>query len=397
MGVGPISTAALDMAAHLGDDTDAHDATAISLAPITGLGNPANVQSALAAIPSRYGPGRVDGPSGSKPTIAGGFEANAIASDIIAGFIGGGGTLNRENVIGGQYANVNTNVSNLPTITGTVANYSAIVGGYDNVANGLMSMIGGAHNRTHQDSTHGTIGGGSSNSITAGDYGTIGGGEVNTVSGTDATIAGGSTNTASGAYSFTAGQNNTVSGAGAVALGSANTVAGASAVALGQNHTAPANYSAAIGRGAVTRSQGQVAISSQERAAPGDSQGWFGVLRRTTTDATISTLGVAGGNTGHTVQDGESLAFRAIIVARESTTGDSKQWEVIGLVRKEVGSNSAFIGTPTITSSFASAGAAAWTITAVANSSVGGWGFRGTGEVGKTIQWVAMVWAVEVI
>lgn len=56
MGVGPISTAALDMAAHLGDDTDAHDATAISLAPITGLGNPANVQSALAAIPSRYAP-----------------------------------------------------------------------------------------------------------------------------------------------------------------------------------------------------------------------------------------------------------------------------------------------------------------------------------------------------
>jgi hypothetical protein len=46
------TTAALT--AHLDDTTDAHDASAISLTPIAALGNPANVQEALAAVPGRF-------------------------------------------------------------------------------------------------------------------------------------------------------------------------------------------------------------------------------------------------------------------------------------------------------------------------------------------------------
>jgi hypothetical protein len=46
------TTAALT--AHLDDTTDAHDASAISLTPIAALGNPANVQDALAAVPGRF-------------------------------------------------------------------------------------------------------------------------------------------------------------------------------------------------------------------------------------------------------------------------------------------------------------------------------------------------------
>jgi hypothetical protein len=50
------AAAAEGLAAHLAATTDAHDASAISLTPIAALGNPANVQDALAAVPGRFTP-----------------------------------------------------------------------------------------------------------------------------------------------------------------------------------------------------------------------------------------------------------------------------------------------------------------------------------------------------
>jgi hypothetical protein len=49
------AAAAEGLAAHLADTTDAHDASAISLAPIAALGSPANVQDAMASLPGRFG------------------------------------------------------------------------------------------------------------------------------------------------------------------------------------------------------------------------------------------------------------------------------------------------------------------------------------------------------
>jgi hypothetical protein len=341
---------------------------------------------------------RAYGGSITSDNLIAGHPDNAVASDLGAATISGGGNTNGENIIGGDGSvTVNTDAPNVAS-TGTGADYSIITGGYDNVAGGLASVISGFHNYTASTGvTHGTIGGGSVNRVTAGDYGTIGGGTDNEVGATDATIAGGSGNVADGAYSFTAGQNNTVSASGAAALGSANTVTGTSSVAVGQLHTVEGNYSSAFGRGGRARTYGQRVHSSNERTATGDTQASSVVVNRSTTDATVSTLGVTGGNTVHKVLDDQTVAFTAIVVAREAATGDSAMFEVKGLMSKEVGANSSAIGTPTITQLFASAAATSWAVTASLSSSVGSMSLRCQGQASKSIEWVGRIDMVEVL
>jgi lysophospholipase L1-like esterase len=74
------TTAALT--AHLDDTTDAHDASAISLTPIAALGNPANVQEALAAVPGRFLP---QGPLDGRRWIIVGDSNSALGTATIGG------------------------------------------------------------------------------------------------------------------------------------------------------------------------------------------------------------------------------------------------------------------------------------------------------------------------
>jgi hypothetical protein len=389
-----------DVAAHIADTTDAHDASAISVTPAGNLAA-SDVQTALTElqtdVDTRAIGSVIDGASGSRPSVLGGHAGNAIASDIIAGVITGGGTDFRENVIGGQYDNVNTPTTNLPTVLGTVANYSSIEGGYDNVANGLMSVIHGAHNRTHQDSTHPTIGGGSVNTISAGDYGTIAGGTDNNLSGDQAAIVGGSGNTASGDYSVVGGQNNTATGSGAIALGGgSSTASGASAATLGLACVAEGNYSRAFGERAYARSYGQEAMANGRFVTDGDAQTSVVFYRRQTTNATVTTAGLAGGNTAHNILESSTVAFRMLVTAREAATADSKAWQILGLMKRAPGGSSALVGSATITEIAADAGAAAWTV-AIAGSSAGGLLLRVTGEADHTINWAARVELTELV
>jgi hypothetical protein len=68
------AAASAGLAAHLADTVDAHDASAISLTPIAGLGNPATVQEALAAVPGRFGSGTINTvPSDVAPRVTQGL------------------------------------------------------------------------------------------------------------------------------------------------------------------------------------------------------------------------------------------------------------------------------------------------------------------------------------
>lgn len=121
---------------------------------------------------------RTTGPVGYGPNVTLGYHGNEIASDVGSAAILGGGQAGFNNVIGGNdFSTVNTSTPN-EAASGTDANYS-VVGGYDNIAGGLASVIFSFHSYTHNNSTHGTISGGSVQKIEAGDYGTIGGGRLN--------------------------------------------------------------------------------------------------------------------------------------------------------------------------------------------------------------------------
>jgi hypothetical protein len=229
--------------------------------------------------------------AGIADNVIHGHSTNAVASDISGAAIAGGGQTGYNNVIGGDgSATVGTATPNAAS-TGTGANYSAIMGGYDNVAGGLASIITGFHNYTGTSSTHGTLSGGSYLKVTAGDYNTISGGTLNeiggggsyatiggggshvitlaagqngatiaggfdnTVTARNGTVGGGALNTASGiAATVSGGQVNTASGAqSTVAGGDTNTAGGiASGLVGGYGNTLSAtasrsDYSAGIG------------------------------------------------------------------------------------------------------------------------------------------------------
>jgi len=159
--------------------------------------------------------------------IIGEDGTNAIASDVGTATVLGGGSPNYENVIGAaSTANVNTSTSNLPTATGTGANWSVIVGGYDNVVNGSACVVSGYHNKVESTASHATISGGSIHSIGAGiDYATISGGTENTVTGDWAVVGGGVRNTAAQGATNSGGIENTASGTASVVGGGEDNVA----------------------------------------------------------------------------------------------------------------------------------------------------------------------------
>ena len=340
---------------------------------------------------------------------------NAVASDIGTATIGGGGTVGRENIIGGNVTNVNTNIPNT-VVTGTQADYSVITGGYDNVASGLMSVISGAHNYTKKESTHGTIGGGSVNKIDSGDYNTITGGTANTIdtpsgsactiSGRDniisgnisrSTIAGGGSNQITGSQStILGGLSNTVSSTrGSICGGASNTVSGTGATVVGgESNYSEGDYSIALGVQAKARLQGQKAHSAGRFSSIGDAQGSTYILRRQTTTNAGFQLRVDGGAGYLTIPDDTTWAFSGLIVARRSDSdNESAGYKIEGCIDHNAGTV-ALVGTPIIT--ILGEDITAWNVTITADNSNKVLAINVFGENSKTIRWVCKLDVAEV-
>lgn len=352
--------------------------------------------------------------------IVNGYSGNAVASDISQSAILGGGALGWENVIGAETtANVGTAIPNVPS-TGTNANLSYILGGYDNVANGYASFIGGFHNVTEAGVTHGSIFGGSKHKISAGDYGTIGGGTQNLVSGTGATIAGGILNTASGVssaviggnnniasgnYSVVGGNGNTASGTNAIALGSNNNASGYGSIAFGDLNNAIGQYSCSIGfqntasgvhsftmgRGAKTSFEGQFAQGNGYFANAGDAQTSVLTLRGTTTTGSQGSVSVNGAGANLAIPEDTTWGFEYFVVAR-SADGLVAMWNVKGIANRNGTSNATIIGL-TKTKIGGSAGTESWDTTVLTSTTLQ---LKATGEAGKTIKWVSRLTLTQV-
>lgn len=385
---GTLTNAAVDtvaderVALHTADPAAAHAASAIFYAGSSGL-TADDVEAALdeldTIVDAKAGDRRVaaggGAPGADAVNVVSGHADNAVASDISAATIGGGGDNNYNNVIGGDgSATVNTSTPNA-TSTGTNANYSTIDGGYDNVAGGLASSIRGHHNYTALGTTHGSINGGSVNKITkpgaSNDYSTIGGGTANEASGGTNTISGGSSNVASGTgATIGGGVSNTASGNQACIPG-------------GANNQASATSSVALGNRAVAREGGQVAQATTMFAAAGDQQTSVRVAGLTTTDATVTTFQMEAA-----FPVSSSQVYSCHLVAREPATGDTKAWRIDGVLRR--GSSGAVVevgGAPTPTALGADAGASTWAVATLGGT--GTMNLRVTGQAAKTIRWVA--------
>lgn len=278
--------------------------------------------------------------------------------------------------------------------------------------------------------TQSVVGGGTGNTA-SGNQSVVAGGNNNTASGVQSSVVTGTTNTASGQWSVVcSGTNCNASAQGAfigtgsfltASAGYAGVVSGANNVASGGGsfvggggeNTASGSYATIPGGfQATTRSlYARMSYSSGMFAAAGDAQWGLHVLRRQTTDATLTVLTAdanAPGAANIPVLPNTSLyGFRIRVTCIQSagsagTVGDCKAWDVVGSIKRgAAAANTALLGTPTITVLGADTNLGADNVTGAiisitADTTRGGINVNVTGEVNKTLRWVASVETTEV-
>jgi len=266
--------------------------------------------------------------------------------------------------------------------------HGVVVGGGNNQATGAYSFIGGG----------GDAGTAANRNVASGDWSFVGGGQVNIASGIGSAIVGGGTlgsttavNTASGSTSF-------------IGAGFGNTASGTSSSVLGARNTANGEYSSCLsGRRSTTRNIAGYAVFSGVNPiadVTGVSQSSIIILGRQTTDATPTVLcsdsNVASAFNQVILPDNSAYFFTGEIVAGVTGGGNTKGWTIEGVIKRGAGvGTTAIVGSPTVTSSYADAGASAWTIAVTADTTNGGLRVTFTGQAGTTIRCVAQIRTTE--
>jgi hypothetical protein len=265
--------------------------------------------------------------------------------------------------------------------------HGVVVGGGNNQATGSYSFIGGG----------GDAGTAANRNVASGDWSTVAGGWRNTASGTGSFVGGGGYSS-SGAYANTAsGSNSTISGG---ALNSVTALYGT--VCGGVSNTASGTSSVIIGGGqATTRGiNGMQAFSYAQFSTAGDNQLGIYQLSKSTTDATASVLTIGAGAAGSTNQvilpNNSAYFFRGEVVSGVTGGGNTKGWTIEGVIKRGAdAASTALVGTPTVTSTYADAGASTWVIAVTADTTNGGIRVTFTGQAATTIRTVCQIRTTE--
>lgn len=269
--------------------------------------------------------------------------------------------------------------------------HGVVVGGGNNQATGSYSFIGGG----------GDAGTAANRNVASGDWSVVCGGTRHTASGLGSFIGGGGTfapfgtfpHTASGVCaSIVGGFQNTASGQG-------------SFVGSGYLNTANGQFSAIMGGEAgTTRSivgnHVFPACSEPISIAVGVSQAALLVLAVQTTDATATALrsNASAAGTGNQVilPNNSAYYFRGEIISGVTGGGNTKGWYIEGVIKRGANAAStALVGTPTVTSNYADAGASTWAIAVTADTTNGGLAVTFTGQASTTIRTVAQIRTTE--
>ncbi len=236
--------------------------------------------------------------------------------------------------------------------------YSVISGGFDNAASSLCSTVGG---------------GGNNNG--GGEYSTISGGQNNTISASFSVVSGGRGNDVSNIYSVISG------GISNRANGSASVIPGGryATTNLIQGLFAYGFYGEAVGKNQMSF--------------------WGGRLETTNATATRITADAAVASVINqlTLRTKSTFRVKGTVVARNTSTNDSKEWTFEALIKRGADTSStSIVGTPSITSTFADTAAASWSIAVTADTTNGALAITATGAEATTILWTAVVHSIEV-
>lgn len=253
--------------------------------------------------------------------------------------------------------------------------HAVISGGYACTSSGQYSSVGGGIG-SNSSGNNATVAGGSGNAAST-TSATVGGGESNTASGAQATVSGGGSNTASSGYAaIPGGRSNVANGIYAVAMGYL-------ASSRGRNGGWASACGSFVGTAGQAQTMRLVYYTSTTNATPG-------IL--------LSENTVAGLTNYYVLENNMSIIFRARVIACQHTTGDTAAFEITGCIKRRANAASTVIvGTPTVTVLAADAGAAAWVVSATADTTNGVLQINVTGEAAKTIRWVSEIEAVEMV
>jgi hypothetical protein len=135
-------------------------------------------------------------------------------------------------------------------------------------------------------------------------------------------------------------------------------------------------------------------------ASPGISQSALLVLAVQTTDATATALrsNTSAAGTGNQVimPNNSAYFFRGEVISGVTGGGDTKGWTIEGVIKRGAGvGTTALVGTPTVTSLYADAGAATWALAVTADTTNGGLRVTFTGQASTTIRTVCQIRTTE--
>ena len=262
--------------------------------------------------------------------------------------------------------------------------HGVVVGGGNNQATGSYSFIGGG----------GDAGTAANRNVASGDWSFVGGGQQNTASGIGSFIGGGGQAGANAA----SGQNSMIlGGASNIASSSYSTVLG------GLSSTSNSVASISMGRQATTRSvDGIVAMASSSApigSTVGSAQTSILVLARQTTDATATVLASnssgASGSNQVILPNNSAYYFTGEVISGVTAGGDSKGWSISGVIKRGANAGATTLVGSTVTSLYADAGAATWTIGLTADTTNGGLKVTFTGQASTTIRTVCQIRTTE--
>ena len=267
--------------------------------------------------------------------------------------------------------------------------HGVVVGGGNNQATGSYSFIGGG----------GDAGTAANRNVASGAWSVVCGGTKNTASGSGAFVGGGGTNgsvtlpnsaTADGSV-VVGGFNNTASGFGATVSGGFNNVSNG-----GYSNCFGGSYGSARG----INSNNVFSSSGPIAGLLGASQAALLILGVQTTDATATVLrsdtSAASGTNQVILANNSAYFFTGEVVAGVTGGGNTKGWTIEGVIKRGANAAStALVGTPTVTSTYADAGASTWVIAVTADTTNGGLAVTFTGQLATTIRVVAKISTTE--
>lgn len=245
-------------------------------------------------------------------------------------------------------------------------------------------------------------------------YNTTASGEAAHAEGHQTTASGswshaeGSTTSATATMAHAEGHETTASGQNSHAEGAFSQASGISSHAEGSRSVAPGGWSHAGGYDAVALRAMQHARGTEAFAVAGDAQASRVVHKRVTTDAVAGPLLAFGTapmftaerTTAWTIELNRAYKFRLDAVARRTdVAGEAAGWEFSGVIARDATGDPYFVGYIE-GRGWGTTGAAAWdvslSIDATTDPANPFLAIVATGEVGKTIRWVASLDVVEV-